>query len=86
MKNLCNIVGEVTGLREGKTRVILHDQNIDESDTGLKLPSATINVVTPAYMTLNILPHRNWAILLSEHHDIVAEVYSRYICFFYSYL
>lgn len=68
--------GEVTALKEGRTKVILHDRNVDESEVGLKLPSATINVVIPAYMVLNVLPHKNWAILVSDYHDIVAEVYS----------
>lgn len=70
--------GKVTGLTEGKTKVILQDTYSDENDGSLKLPSATINVVVPAYMTLNILPHRNWIILLSEKHQIVVELYTRY--------
>lgn len=65
------------GLQEGRTKVILHDKNIDESDPNLRLPSAILNVVTPAYMTLRILPYNNWNILLSDHHDIITEIYSR---------
>ncbi|KAK4884343.1 hypothetical protein RN001_000614 [Aquatica leii] len=67
--------GIVTGLAEGKTKIILYDKNVEDNENG-KFPSCTINVVIPAYMTLNILPYRNWAVLMSEHHDIVAEVYS----------
>lgn len=68
--------GEVTALKEGRTRVILHDRNVDEDEPGLKFPSAIFNVVQPEYMSLTILPHKNWAVFLSEHHEIVAEVYS----------
>ncbi|KAF5274371.1 hypothetical protein FQA39_LY07251 [Lamprigera yunnana] len=67
--------GLVSGIKEGKTKVILFDANVAENENG-KFPSCVINVVLPAYMTLSILPYRNWAISLSEHHDIIAEVYS----------
>ncbi|KAF5275204.1 hypothetical protein FQR65_LT04236 [Abscondita terminalis] len=48
-----SVSGLVTGLREGKTKIILYDRNIDENENG-KFPSCTINVVVPAYMTLSI--------------------------------
>lgn len=69
-------LGELTALKEGRTNVRLHDLNIDESDPGVRLPTAIVNIVKPSYLLLNILPHRNWAILLSDHHDIVVEIYS----------
>lgn len=73
------ILGVVTALKEGRTRIVLHDRNVDANDPNVKLPSATLHIVQPAYMTLTLLPYNNWEILLSEHHDIVVDVFSRYI-------
>ncbi|KRT81282.1 hypothetical protein AMK59_6258, partial [Oryctes borbonicus] len=68
--------GQVTALKEGKTRVILHDRNIDANDSEIKLPAATVQIVQPAYMVLSLAPHNNWEILLSDYRDIVVEVFS----------
>lgn len=62
---------------EGRTKVVLHDRNIDETDVTVKSPSAVLNVVSPSYMVLTVLPYRNWVILVGNYHDIVAEVFSR---------
>ncbi|KAB0791745.1 hypothetical protein PPYR_03545 [Photinus pyralis] len=66
----------VTGLQVGDTKITVYDPNIPENENG-KLPSCTVHVVEPAHMMLTILPYKNWAILLTEHHDIVAEVYTK---------
>lgn len=85
--NFLLILGELTALVEGRTSVYLHDLNVDESDPGIRLPTAIVNIVKPSYLLLNILPHRNWAILLSDHHDIIVEIYSEYVLpIFSSYL
>ncbi|KAJ8925773.1 hypothetical protein NQ315_009621 [Exocentrus adspersus] len=68
--------GNVTALAVGQTRVVLRDRNVGNNDTILKMPSANLHVVQPEYIVLNVLPHKNWAVLLGDHHDIVAEVYS----------
>ncbi|XP_018577251.1 nuclear pore membrane glycoprotein 210 [Anoplophora glabripennis] len=68
--------GNVTALAEGHTRIVLRDRNVGDNDTILKLPAANLHVVQPEYVVLNVLPYKNWAILLGDHHDIVAEVYS----------
>ncbi|KAL1512846.1 hypothetical protein ABEB36_002363 [Hypothenemus hampei] len=67
--------GSITALKEGKTRIVLRDRNIDKNDPLLKLPAATFHVVQPEYIALNIHPHKNWAVLVGQHHDLVAEVY-----------
>lgn len=79
MLHYLKFLGEVTALKQGKTRVVLHDRNVDEKDPGVKFPSAGITVVQPTYMTLSLLPFNNWNILLSEHHDILVEVFTRYV-------
>ncbi|KAJ8968307.1 hypothetical protein NQ314_002368 [Rhamnusium bicolor] len=68
--------GNVTALKEGKTRIVLRDRNVGKDDTILKLPAATLHVVQPDYLVINVLPHKNWAILVGDHHDIVTEVYT----------
>ncbi|XP_067001569.2 nuclear pore membrane glycoprotein 210 [Anabrus simplex] len=59
----------------GKTLVILHDRNMNENGSGIRFPTALLTVSNPAYLTLTILPHRNWAVIVGEHHEIVVEVY-----------
>lgn len=73
--------GDVTALAEGHTRIVLRDRNVGDNDKILKLPAANLHVVQPAYIVINVLPHKNWAILLADQHDITTEVYSRYIYF-----
>lgn len=63
-------------LTEGKTRVLLHDRNVDEKEAGIRLPSATLTVCDPHYLTLAILPHRNWVLMVDEHYEIVVEIYA----------
>ncbi|CAH1116509.1 unnamed protein product [Phaedon cochleariae] len=68
--------GNVTALKEGDTRIVLRDRNVGKDDPLMKLPAAHFHVVKPDYIVLNILPHKNWAVLVGDHHDIVAEIYS----------
>lgn len=68
--------GLFTGLKEGKTRVILHDRNVDEN-TDVKLPSTNVVVTYPNSITLSILPYHNWAVLLGEKHEIVVEIFAK---------
>jgi hypothetical protein len=67
----------VTALTEGRARVLLHDRNVDEEEAGIRLPSATLTVCDPHYLTLVILPHRNWVLMIEEHYEIVVEIYDR---------
>lgn len=69
--------GQVTAKTEGTTKILLHDRNVVESDPALKLPSAIVHVVLPHYLTINLLPHKNWAILAGDFHQIAVEVYSQ---------
>ncbi|KAJ8960331.1 hypothetical protein NQ318_004065 [Aromia moschata] len=68
--------GSVVALKEGKTRIVLRDKNVGKDDPALKLPAATMHVVRPDYLVINVLPHKNWAVMVGDHHDIVAELYS----------
>lgn len=72
-------IGEVVGVTEGKTKVLLHDRNLVESDVGIKLPSATLNVVCPTNLTVSIPPHQKWAVIVGEQHEIIAELYDMYV-------
>ncbi|CAH1996561.1 unnamed protein product [Acanthoscelides obtectus] len=68
--------GNITGLKPGNTRIVLRDKNVGKDDPLMKLPAANLHVVQPSYIVVNVLPHKNWAILLGDHHDIAVEVYS----------
>ncbi|KAK7861839.1 hypothetical protein R5R35_000596 [Gryllus longicercus] len=67
----------VTALSPGKTRVVLHDRNIDESEKVARIPTANLVVSEPAYLTLTILPHRNWAVLVGENYEIIVDVFDK---------
>lgn len=67
----------VTAKNIGVSKIFLKSSNVHEDDVPLKLPSAIIHVVEPAYIVLSILPHKNWAVLIGDQHQIIAEVYSR---------
>jgi nuclear pore complex protein Nup210 len=68
----------VMALKKGKTKVLLHDRNVDEREAGIRLPSATLTVIDPSYLTLAILPHHNWNLMVNEHYEIIVEVYDRW--------
>lgn len=61
----------------GKTRVYLHDRNVNENESGLKPPSATVYVTYPSRVSMTLLPHRNWAVMMGEQHDLLVEVFAR---------
>ncbi|XP_069681338.1 nuclear pore membrane glycoprotein 210 isoform X2 [Periplaneta americana] len=65
----------VSGLKIGKTKVLLHDRNVDEKEAGIRVPAATLTVNDPCYLTLALLPHRNWILMIEEHYEIVVEAY-----------
>ncbi|XP_046623224.1 nuclear pore membrane glycoprotein 210 [Neodiprion virginianus] len=69
-----NDCGSAYAIGRGKTKVLLYDRNVDE-EYGIVLPSATVNINEPAYITLTVLPHRNWGLILGHTHEIVAEIY-----------
>ena len=68
----------VMALKKGKTRVLLHDRNVDEREAGIRLPSATLTVSDPCYVALAILPHHNWIVMVNGHYEIIVEVYDRW--------
>lgn len=68
----------VRGTNLGRTKVILRDRNVDASESGaVHLPTATLTVSAPAYLTLSLLPHRNWAVLVNQLCTIVVEMFDR---------
>ncbi|CAK9831046.1 Nuclear pore membrane glycoprotein 210 [Anthophora retusa] len=58
----------------GRTKVFLHDKNVRD-EYPVILPSATVNVNDVAYITLAVLPNRNWGLILGHTHEIVVELY-----------
>lgn len=66
------------GLNFGRTKVVLRDRNVDSSESGaVRLPTAYLTVAFPAYLTLSLLPHRNWAVLVNQICTIVIEIFDR---------
>lgn len=58
----------------GRTKVFLHDKNVRD-EYPVILPSATVNVNDVAYISLAVLPNRNWGLILGHTHEIVVELY-----------
>lgn len=51
----------------GTTDVMLMDKNVKEKDDGtVRPPTAQVHVVVPAYITINIEPHRNWNVIVGN--------------------
>lgn len=68
--------GEVHAMTTGQTEVYLIDVNLPSKDIYLKPPSALLHVVEPYRMTLAVMPYRNWAVLIGERHELIAEVFT----------
>ncbi|KAL0127413.1 hypothetical protein PUN28_005602 [Cardiocondyla obscurior] len=62
------------GRKLGRTKVFLHDKNVRE-EYPVILPSAMVNVHEVAYISLSVLPNRNWGLVLGHTHEIVVELY-----------
>ncbi|XP_018310239.1 nuclear pore membrane glycoprotein 210 [Mycetomoellerius zeteki] len=63
------------GHKLGRTKVFLHDKNVRE-EYPVILPSAIVNVHEVAYISLSVLPNRNWGLVLGHTHEIVLELYN----------
>ncbi|XP_076635899.1 nucleoporin 210 [Colletes latitarsis] len=59
----------------GRTKVFLHDKNVRD-EYPVILPSAMVNVNDVSYITLAILPNKNWGLILGHTHEIVVELYN----------
>lgn len=62
------------GRKLGRTKVFLHDKNVRD-EYPVILPSAMVNVHEVAYISLSVLPNRNWGLVLGHAHEIVVELY-----------
>nr|CAD7454783.1 unnamed protein product [Timema tahoe] len=68
--------GHATAMKQGRTKVQLHDRYVDDT-SGIKMPSAHFTVALSEALTLSILPHRNWAMLVGEHYEIIVELFDK---------
>ncbi|XP_012215502.1 nuclear pore membrane glycoprotein 210 [Linepithema humile] len=62
------------GRKTGRTKVFLHDKNVRE-EYPVILPSAIVNIHEVAYISLSVLPNRNWGLILDHSHEIIVELY-----------
>ncbi|PSN36073.1 hypothetical protein C0J52_06709 [Blattella germanica] len=67
----------VTGLSKGKTKLLLHDRNVDEKEAGIRIPTATLTVSDPCYLTIAVLPHRNRILIVEDHYEIIVEIFDK---------
>ncbi|XP_044576324.1 nuclear pore membrane glycoprotein 210 [Cotesia glomerata] len=72
--DIYNDNGKAYALSSGKTKVSLHDKNVNE-DYGIVLPTATVNVNSVDYITITVLPNRNRGLILGETHEIIVELF-----------
>ena len=80
--SLATIDGKfATGKVLGKTSVILRDRNVPkergDDQPNASCPRASLSVTEAAKMSVNLLPHYNWATVEGEKHDIAIELYTR---------
>ncbi|CAH0391939.1 unnamed protein product [Bemisia tabaci] len=67
--------GLVSAEKLGRTKLTLFDRNVDERDS-VRLPQAHITVADPARIALNLLPYKNWNVLMNEPTSIVVEIFT----------
>lgn len=73
-ENVARMVNHLaTGLELGKSLVLLRDKNVasDVQANDGSCPKATLSVVEPGKLTVDLLPHHNWVTVEGEFHDIV---------------
>lgn len=73
-ENVARIANHLaTGLELGKSLVLLRDRNVanDLQAVDGSCPKATLSVVEPGKLTVDLLPHHNWITVEGEYHDIV---------------
>ncbi|XP_053664200.1 nuclear pore membrane glycoprotein 210 [Anopheles marshallii] len=73
------------GLQVGRTFVLLRDRNVphetnaavsDEANSKATLPKASLTVVDPMKLTINLLPHYNWVTVEGESHEIALNLFT----------
>uniref|UniRef100_A0A182TCN3 NUP210 Ig-like domain-containing protein n=1 Tax=Anopheles maculatus TaxID=74869 RepID=A0A182TCN3_9DIPT len=72
------------GLQVGRTFVLLRDRNVphdtnavnDEANSKATLPKASLTVVDPMKLTINLLPHYNWVTIEGENHEIALNLFT----------
>ncbi|KAI4492422.1 hypothetical protein M0804_002213 [Polistes exclamans] len=74
MLDIDNDISNAYALSMGRTKVFLHDKNVRD-EYPVILPSAVVNVNSVAYISLAVLPNRNWGLILGQTHEIVVELY-----------
>lgn len=67
-----------TGLKLGKTLVLLRDKNVIESSVNPPLmPKARLTVSEASKMTINLLPFRNWITTEQHEHQIAFDLFTK---------
>lgn len=69
----------VTGHALGRTSVILRDRNVAddiENIDSVHSIQATLTVIRPKKLSINLLPYHNWITVKGEHHTISHSLYT----------
>ncbi|KAF7415050.1 hypothetical protein HZH68_003539 [Vespula germanica] len=74
MLEINNDISTAYALSLGRTKVFLHDKNVRD-EYPVILPSAVVNVNSVTYISLAVLPNRNWGLILGQMHEIIVELY-----------
>lgn len=78
MLKIDNDISTAYALSLGRTKVFLHDKNVRD-EYPVILPSAVVNVNSVTYISLAVLPNRNWGLILGQMHEIIVELYDKYV-------
>ncbi|XP_022250684.1 nuclear pore membrane glycoprotein 210-like isoform X2 [Limulus polyphemus] len=65
---------DVTALVEGQTTIVLKDRNIKSHEMP-RQPSGNIDVVSPSYMSFEVAPSDNWALLEQTTYVIIVKIF-----------
>ncbi|BFF88831.1 nuclear pore membrane glycoprotein 210-like [Drosophila madeirensis] len=65
-----------TGETLGRTRILLRDRNMPETDKNTKGPSTLLTVAEPHKLGISLLPYNNWVSVEGEKHEVVFDLYA----------
>ncbi|XP_034665021.1 nuclear pore membrane glycoprotein 210-like isoform X2 [Drosophila subobscura] len=65
-----------TGEALGRTRILLRDRNMPETDKNTKGPSTLLTVAEPHKLGISLLPYNNWVSVEGEKHEVVFDLYA----------
>lgn len=67
----------IKGLEYGTAVINVMDKNwVDELEEHSEALTAKIHVTEPKYLSLSVLPYKNWALVMGNEYEVVVDVFN----------